>query len=146
LPEAALRTAAESLTHRWLAAPELRLAAKETKQIVIGSGLKGRLLRFYDTRMSVIIRIADIGVLRARAVETAGALNTSSTGTQWGGTVGGGVEYALNAHWSTKVDYLYYDLGTKQVGSTFTGGGAVIQFFDVSNTGNVVRAGLNYKF
>ncbi len=84
---------------------------------------------------------ADLG---ARAVDNTHALNTSSTSTQWGWTLGGGVEYALTHHWSTKVDYLHYDLGTKQVGGTF--GGATIQFFNVKNTGDLVRVGLNYKF
>jgi opacity protein-like surface antigen len=45
---------------------------------------------------------------------------------------------------SVKVEYLHYDLGTDKVGGAI--GGGVTQFFDVQNTGDLVRVGLNYRF
>jgi outer membrane immunogenic protein len=77
----------------------------------------------------------------------------SRRSTGW--TVGGGVEYALPgawSNWSVKVEYLYYDLGRSN--STvfyqnidFTG---APEFSTLTGTvrhnGDIVRAGLNYKF
>jgi outer membrane immunogenic protein len=73
-------------------------------------------------------------------------INTSSTGFQSGWTAGGGVEWAFNPRWSLKGEYLHYDVGDKQVGGTFSGGGATIQFFNIKNTGDIVRFGANYHF
>ncbi|WP_163202615.1 outer membrane protein, partial [Citrobacter koseri] len=39
----------------------------------------------------------------------------TKTGTQWGWTVGAGVEYAVAPQWSVRAEYLYYDLGSKSV-------------------------------
>lgn len=79
----------------------------------------------------------------------ASVTNTVSVG--W--TVGGGFEYALPStwfpwsNWSVKVEYLYYDLGrtTGTIFYPYPG-----QFSSLSgqirHNGNIVRAGLNYKF
>ena len=75
---------------------------------------------------------------------------------QTGYTFGGGVEYAiptssfLNVFKSSavtvKVEYLHYVLGDN-VGSIVTTGGAANAYtVRVQNNGNIVRAGLNYKF
>ena len=77
-----------------------------------------------------------------------------------GWTVGGGLEYALPgefSNWSIKVEYLYYDLGYS-TGTTYYSNQyqdpATGNFFPessslsgkVQHNGNIVRAGLNYKF
>jgi len=72
-------------------------------------------------------------------------VNTSSTGFQSGWTAGGGVEWAFAPRWSLKGEYLHYQVGDKKVGGVCCGGG-VIQFFDIKNTGELVRAGVNYHF
>ena len=41
------------------------------------------------------------------------------TDTRWGPMVGAGIEHALDAHWSAKIEYDYLDLGTKNY--TFNG-------------------------
>lgn len=69
------------------------------------------------------------------------AFFTTDTGSQWGWTIGGGWEYALDAVWSIKAEYLYYDVAKKQVNSG-PGGNR----WDIENTGNLVRLGINYKF
>jgi outer membrane immunogenic protein len=77
-----------------------------------------------------------------------------------GWTGGGGVEWMFMQNWSAKVEYLYYDLGssnldlnsfaTKLPGSTFSlpGSGLTSAWtastINVRNTGNLVRAGVNY--
>lgn len=54
-----------------------------------------------------------------------------------GWTVGGGVEYAVFANWTTKLEYLYADLGTISGGTPGN---------DVTFKSHLVRAGLNYRF
>jgi outer membrane immunogenic protein len=54
-----------------------------------------------------------------------------------GWTVGGGLEFALPANWTGKVEYLYVDLGNAPVCAGCS---------SASFTVNVVRAGFNYRF
>jgi outer membrane immunogenic protein len=63
-----------------------------------------------------------------------------ATNTGW--TAGGGIEYALLPNWTTKIEYLYVDLGSAGCGLA-CGGGVPTK---VDFTTNIVRAGLNYKF
>lgn len=70
----------------------------------------------------------------------------SAASTKWltGWTIGGGWEQAVTQHWSVKLEYLYYDLGS--LSHTMTD---VPSFaFTVSQDfkGHIARAGVNYKF
>jgi outer membrane immunogenic protein len=68
----------------------------------------------------------------------------SETTSKFGWTAGAGVEYAFLGNWSTKLEYLYVDLGKVSCGTTVcTGAGGGV---DVSFTTSLVRAGLNYRF
>jgi outer membrane immunogenic protein len=62
----------------------------------------------------------------------------------FGWTVGGGVEYMFNCHWSMKVEYLYFNLGDDTVTETNRFGST--EHFGNEIDGNVVRLGLNFKF
>ena len=70
----------------------------------------------------------------------------SSSVLQVGWTVGGGVEYAINGHWSVKSEYLLVDLGS----SNYTYGAAHFPGFTYTTqmeaTEHVFRLGVNYKF
>jgi outer membrane immunogenic protein len=74
-----------------------------------------------------------------------GATNSDQL-TGW--TIGGGLEWAVNDHWTVKGEYLYINLGSMAASSTNPG------FVDYSNgpgvssdlTLHVVHAGMNYKF
>jgi outer membrane immunogenic protein len=68
-------------------------------------------------------------------------LGLSATKSQFGWTVGGGLEYAFLGNWSAKLEYLYVDLG-----SFDTGFAAPATSVNVNFKENIVRAGLNYKF
>jgi outer membrane immunogenic protein len=73
--------------------------------------------------------------------------DASESSTKAGWTAGGGVEYALTPNWSLKAEYLYYDLGKVSVTANSAPKNLDYQTgtdFDV--TGNIVRAGLNYRF
>ncbi len=65
----------------------------------------------------------------------------SDDNTQYGWTLGGGLEYAFTNNWTAKIEYLYVDLDKESLnvpGGTFTS--------KVETKFSVVRAGLNYKF
>ncbi|HUI21124.1 MAG TPA: outer membrane beta-barrel protein [Methylocella sp.] len=78
----------------------------------------------------------------------------SISNTRVGWTAGGGAEWMFMPNWSVKVEYLYYDLGSvaysqselanyNTAGTLFTLGAPLSR---VSFRGNVVRAGINYRF
>jgi outer membrane immunogenic protein len=74
-------------------------------------------------------------------IRSFGTFRSNDTGSQWGWTLGGGWEYALDPSWSIKAEYLYYDAGTEDV---FLNNGNSNRF-EIENTGNLVRLGLNLK-
>jgi outer membrane immunogenic protein len=68
---------------------------------------------------------------------------------RFGYVIGAGMEYAFTNNWSAKVEYLYYDLGKANYLSPQVAGAAVPGVFGDSRAeakGNLVRAGLNYRF
>jgi outer membrane immunogenic protein len=74
----------------------------------------------------------------------------SSDSTRLGFAVGGGAEYALTNNWTAKIEYMYYDLGRRTVtasplNAAALGTGVAYQA-RFENTGQIVRAGVNYKF
>lgn len=75
---------------------------------------------------------------------------TSFTETNIGWTAGGGIEYAINHHWSIRAEYLYYDLGDQDRSAIFINAGVPTPPFAVhynwETQGNIVRGGINYKF
>jgi outer membrane immunogenic protein len=87
----------------------------------------------------------------------------NNTATNVGWTVGGGVERAIDSHWSIMAEYLYVDLGSIRTNTTTnssvggfgfgnsTPAGALIPAFQGTATinsrvtDNIVRFGINYK-
>jgi len=81
-----------------------------------------------------------------------GAVQLGS-GSSWqvGWTAGAGGEYAFNANWSLKVEYLYVDLGTFTYFSPLTTATAAFApgyswRTSVTERDHIVRVGLNYHF
>lgn len=76
-----------------------------------------------------------------------GGIKTGLTGgsretdTNFGWTAGAGVEYAVAVDWSVKGEYLYYDLGSMSCAATACGAPV-----NVKVRGNLLRAGVNYRF
>jgi outer membrane immunogenic protein len=79
----------------------------------------------------------------------------STSGTRAGWTAGLGAEWMFMPHWTVKAEWLHYDLGRVTYSNgTMTGfltGTTTVNFRDASNStvtfaGDIVRAGLNYKF
>ena len=67
----------------------------------------------------------------------------SATKTKLGYALGVGVEYAFMRNWSTKIEYLYADLGKMTCPVATCGAGADT---DVKFNANIVRLGVNYRF
>jgi outer membrane immunogenic protein len=82
-----------------------------------------------------------------------GSFNASASSTQWGWTIGGGVEWGFSGRWTAKLEYLYLDLGDFDTTAPLVGplvaaaalSGAATSFH-TSLTSNIVRAGVNYRF
>lgn len=73
---------------------------------------------------------------------------TSHDDTNVGWTVGGGLEYAINKHWTVKAEYLYIDLNNES--RTVNPNSPNFAPLQVRNSWDTemhtVRAGLNFKF
>ena len=63
------------------------------------------------------------------------------TKDQLGWTLGGGVEWAFMGAWSTKLEYLYVDLGDATCGASICGIDT-----KVTDKTSLIRAGINYRF
>jgi outer membrane immunogenic protein len=74
-------------------------------------------------------------------LDTTSGISATETTSRTGWTIGGGLEYALAAHWSVKGEYLYADLGTKRILNPELGSPT-----DVPLKQQLVLAGVNYKF
>jgi outer membrane immunogenic protein len=72
----------------------------------------------------------------------------ASTNVGW--TIGGGLQYALDSHWSTSIEYRYTDWGSANLtdNETYFGDGTYTYgyFGKLDRTDNRVQVGLTYKF
>jgi outer membrane immunogenic protein len=63
-----------------------------------------------------------------------------------GYTIGAGLEYGFNRHWSVKGEWLYVDFGTPQFIATNVVTGVATDPANVRLRQNLLRAGVNYRF
>lgn len=103
--------------------------ADVTQQTIFNLGTNG-------SSTGVLINGAPFGPYTAPA---SGVVNGSSK-IAMGWTAGIGAEYALNANWSAKAEWLYYSLGTDR----YVVDNALQ--VDAKETGGLARIGLNYRF
>jgi outer membrane immunogenic protein len=73
-------------------------------------------------------------------------LDASETRTGW--TVGGGVEWAFWNNWSAKLEYDFYDFGTRNVtfAGTIFGFPEVVPGIGIRQQISAVKFGINYRF
>jgi outer membrane immunogenic protein len=107
----------------------------ETKNTWLATG-RGRLGYAFDRFLPFVTGGAAFGTIKMTP-----ASGLSETDTKIGWTAGAGLEYAFTGSLSTKIEYLYADLG-KTTCEAATCGVAT----DVSYKTNIVRAGINYRF
>jgi len=76
-----------------------------------------------------------VGSVGSSSINSSFAQSFSTSETRFGLAAGAGVEWAINNNWVTRAEWLHYDLGSTS------------NAFDASrHAGNIVRAGLGYKF
>lgn len=90
-----------------------------------------------DTTVSIL------GACDALLVCGTPTVSGSNSSFRSGWTLGGGIEGELGGAWTAKVEYLYYDLGSRTV---TTNGGGVSNSWTLDTDGQLVRAGVNYRF
>jgi outer membrane immunogenic protein len=73
-----------------------------------------------------------------------GAVDPGATMTRSGWTAGAGVEWAFAPHWSTSVEYNYYDFGSS--GALLTSPATTVSVNSLKDTIHAVTAGVNYRF
>lgn len=102
------------------------------------STIRGRVGYAADRFLPYVTGGVAFGDIRAG---TPGFATQSSDNVGW--TIGAGLEAALVGNWTAKVEYLYVDLGSFNCGLSCGGGLATD---NVSFKGNILRAGLNYRY
>ncbi|HMJ43698.1 MAG TPA: outer membrane protein [Pseudolabrys sp.] len=107
----------------------------ETKNTWFGTGRARLGYAGWNNWMPYLTGGAAFGDIKA----TQGGASITKTKVGW--TAGVGVEYAFLGNWSTKIEYLYADLG-KATCSTPTCGLDT----EIKLKANLVRVGLNYRF
>lgn len=76
----------------------------------------------------------------------AGGAIDSHTVTDWGWTVGGGLEHSLNARWSVNVDYKYVDFGSRSVAFDVPAVAAAVTPNNIKSHLHLMTLGVNYHF
>jgi outer membrane immunogenic protein len=66
--------------------------------------------------------------------------------TQWGGTVGAGVEFGFAPNWSAGVEYDHIFLGKNNYTLNFTGGGGFSRNDDIKQDVDMVTVRVNYRW
>jgi high affinity Mn2+ porin len=67
------------------------------------------------------------------------------TRTHWGWTVGAGIEYAVDGHWTLRGEYLYVDFNRQHYGALFFGDPGA-SFVPFAPSVSAFKLGLNYRF
>jgi outer membrane immunogenic protein len=111
----------------------------------VGLALMDRLLIYSTGGFAFGQSVASFSAVAPTADPPLAAFATNRASTGW--TAGGGIEYGFPNNWSVKAEYLYYNLGRTT--------GTIVYLYSpdfstltgvTRHSGNIVRAGLNYKF
>jgi outer membrane immunogenic protein len=85
-----------------------------------------------------------VGSLHSSEGDLQSPLTGSGSVTRAGWTAGAGIEARIDNRWSTKLEYLYVDLGSGTVFTEPFGGATVSE--NVTFRTHILRGGLNYRF
>lgn len=110
----------------------------ETRNGWLGT-VRGRIGMAFGQFMPYLTGGLAVGDIKASSSDLA---FPGSRATQYGWTIGGGIEAALTGNWSAKLEYLYVDLGTFDCRP---GCGTAVPS-NVGLSAGIVRIGLNYRF
>lgn len=73
-------------------------------------------------------------------------IHAGDTDFRSGWTAGGGVEYMIACHWTIRAEYLRFQVDDHSFDAVDNFGAGPFHFKAPGTQGNIVRAGLNYKF
>lgn len=108
----------------------------------------GRLGYAFDR--SLVYARAGAAVARERytlnSMAIAGGTISTVDATNWGWTVGAGIEHALNARWSVVAEYKYVDFGSRDVGFVVPAAIAAAATTPVTSRVHLMTLGANYHF
>ncbi|WP_234050908.1 MULTISPECIES: outer membrane protein [unclassified Xanthobacter] len=102
--------------------------------------IRARLGYAFDRFLPYITGGAAYGNVQNTLTQGAYFPQVSNSSTNWGWTIGAGVEYAITNNWTLKTEYLYVDLGSSDFGPL---NGVMVSGDTKFNT---MKAGVNYKF
>jgi outer membrane immunogenic protein len=122
----------------WLGTTRVRLGFAADKFLVYGTGGLAYGKASFDWNVKYNNSSPDPNDSRS------GEADSSEWKLGW--TLGGGAEYALNDNWTVKAEYLYYDLGKSKAKGDVPSGSDFNYKQSADFKGNVVRAGVNYRF
>lgn len=125
------------------AVPEV--LGRATVENQLRGSLRARLGVAFDRTLLYVTGGLALGQVEASFANVARTSSASGSETQFGWTVGAGVEYAISNNWSARVEYRYTDLGDFNVATPT----AVIDGASTSNIENkdhAVRVGVSYRF
>ena len=115
-----------------------------TQEMEYFSTTRGRVGYAFDN----VLLYGTAGLASARIETTYLETTTGFAGTRsknrYGWTAGAGVEWGFGP-WSAKLEYLHYDLGDHSF-LVFNGAGVAVASARSDNSGDMVRAGVNYRF
>jgi outer membrane immunogenic protein len=74
------------------------------------------------------------------------AVDPSATATRTGWTVGAGIEWAFAPHWSSTLEYNYYDFGSHGATLFDAAHNQGVTMFSLQDRIHAVTAGVNYRF
>lgn len=83
-------------------------------------------------------------VLNSRAAGT--DLISTQHATNFGWTLGAGLEHALTANWSVNVEYKYLDFGTRTIGFEVPAAYSAVANEPIKSERQMVTMGVNYRF
>jgi outer membrane immunogenic protein len=83
---------------------------------------------------------------RQISVTVPNCIGTACTGSNdtWGWTVSAGAEYAIDPHWSARLEYVYMDFPTNE--HVVTSNGVSTNSFYLTRTFSLIKFGVNYRF
>jgi outer membrane immunogenic protein len=145
-------TAANSVN--WLGTVRGRIGIAAAPKLIYGTG--GLAYGGVNSSTGINQTILTIGGAGTNGTFPASG-NFAETRVGW--TVGAGGEWMFTSNWSAKLEYLHYDLGSANYGTTVSNfavaGGDILpgtllyalgQSSSTNFRGDIVRVGINYKF
>ena len=103
----------------------------------------GRIGYAWD-RMLLYVKGGGAWVRDVYTITAGGGFFAETRDTNWGWTIGAGLEYGLTPNWSVKAEYNYLDFGTERIRFTPNVGAPFDR--DVDQHIHVVKVGINYRF